>query len=784
MMPAVNLRLFPVSLLLLIVGLQTPRAGAGVPDAPFPQLVRLAFVEGNHEENDVRSVVTDRFGRTWVATRAGLRMVDQQELVGRAEDPIGGPAYDVAVSPTGDIWVGAWNGVYHVVDDKPQKVGDLGGPIVTLAFDGTDVLASGPAGLRRWNGKEWQQSPRPDIKFPTSIRGMVPVDGEIAAVTDVGFVTIGPKGFHSYLPIKDEFSRATTCVALVPPLFHGKSGEPVVWVGTNAGVEIWTLGTSQPKRLEMPVRAVSGVAPMDPDPRRGMYPCAAITSIAFNNDPKNPRAWLGTEQGVILLTDWRDGKPGTYRFLQSRRWLPSDEVRDITVAEDGTVWVATAHGLAILQEQMMTLAEKAAYFEKMVRDRHVRAPGLVERCMLREPGNLATFEPFDTDNDGEYTGTYIVAEAYRYAATGSKEARQNAVDSFKAMEFLQTVTGTSGFIARTVVPSNWTRMADPNRSHTPQERAEMLADNAREKIVERRWRLSDDLKWLWKGDTSSDEITGHLYTYAVFYDLVADEQQKKDVAQLTSRVVDYIIDGGYVLRDIDGAATLWGVWSPEKLNGDPDWANERGINSVEILSYLTTARHMTGDDKYDREIKRLLEDEGYAKNILSPRPTDVGGYTYIDDELIAMAYRALLLYEKDPKRLALYRKSADTWFDTVRRDASPCYNYIYAELVDAKPDRYLAQGCVDLLRDVPLDMIHWTVDNSRREDLQLVRRPQAEQFQTDRLLPPSENCVLKWDHNPYLVRGGEGGHAELCPAFWLWGYWMGRYHGYITEVTP
>jgi hypothetical protein len=48
------------------------------------------------------------------------------------------------------------------------------------------------------------------------------------------------------------------------------------------------------------------------------------------------------------------------------------------------------------------------------------------------------------------------------------------------------------------------------------------------------------------------------------------------------RIVDHIIAGGYTLRDTDGQPTRWGVWSPERLNHDPDWRLDRGVNSLEI----------------------------------------------------------------------------------------------------------------------------------------------------------------------------------------------------------
>jgi hypothetical protein len=83
------------------------------------------------------------------------------------------------------------------------------------------------------------------------------------------------------------------------------------------------------------------------------------------------------------------------------------------------------------------------------------------------------------------------------------------------------------------------------------------------------------------------------------------------------------------------------------------------------------------------------------------------------------------------------------------------------------------------LRDAPLDLVRWTVDNTRREDLKRVRAPELETWQTDRLPPPSERGVMRWDDNPWRAVQGDGGQTESDGVFWLLPYWMGRYYGYI-----
>jgi hypothetical protein len=523
-----------------------------------------------------------------------------------------------------------------------------------------------------------------------------------------------------------------------------------LWIGSRGGLDVYREGRRE--------KSITG--------REGL-PSTDVRVVAFDHEG---RLWVGTSLGVARL----DGRRWSLRH--SRRWLPDDEVRDMAFGCDGSAWIATRGGIGVLRRRTLTLADKAAHFQHVVRTRHVRPPGLVERCRLRVPGDLTTWEPMDTDNDGSYTGVYLVAEACRYAVTGAKDAQANAREAYRAMEFLQTVTGTPGFVARTVVPADWTGIADPNRDFSPQQQAQRRAANARWKPVATRWRPSADGKWLWKGDTSSDEITGHFFAYSYYYDLVADAEEKARVARHVRRIIDSIIQGGYVLRDIDGQATLWGVWSPEKLNNDPNWWLERGCNSVEILSYLTVAHHMTGDKKYAQEIDRLLDAHHYAQNILSPMQSRPDYFTYIGFELLAMSYPALLAHPHDAARQALYRQSLDQWFAPIRGDASPFYGFVYAA---AGGSDFRQQACVQLLRDVPLDVVQWTVDNTRRKDVQLVERPAEGIAQTDRLLPASERAVFRWDRNVYRAVRGDGGRVESSSVFWLAPYWMGRHHGLI-----
>lgn len=282
----------------------------------------------------------------------------------------------------------------------------------------------------------------------------------------------------------------------------------------------------------------------------------------------------------------------------------------------------------------------------------------------------------------------------------------------------------------------------------------------------------------WKSTTSSDEMTGHMWGYYVYHKLVADAKEKKRVAQHVSKIVSYVIDCNYTLHDIDGQPTEWAVWTPEKLNHDPDWLPERGINSVELLSYLKLAYSMTGDKKFDQHYKMLIEKHNYAKNALYPKNTNPGLRTHIDDELLALAFPALVENEKDPTLGKMYLQSVEQWWQAVKGDQSAYFNFIYGSMTG---NDHLMADAMFYLRDAPVDQIRWTVDNSKREDVELTRLPEFEKIQTSRLLPPSERGILRWDNNPWQAVQGNGGRTERTGVQWLLPYWMGRYLGYIGE---
>jgi len=291
-------------------------------------------------------------------------------------------------------------------------------------------------------------------------------------------------------------------------------------------------------------------------------PYGPVTTIK----PIANKIWIGTPNGAIL-------KDESWHYYAGKRWLSNNKIIDILPIDRHTVWIATPEGISQIQEVQITLEEKAAKFEERIRLRHDRH-GQVSKSVLKIPGDLTTSYTINDDNDGLWTSIYLAAECFRYATTKDPEAKKNAIKTYLAMERLETITGIPGFPARSIVAIN-----------------ESTGEGGE-------WHPTPDKKWKWKGDTSSDELVGHMFAYPLFYDLVAEGEMKTRVKNLVQRIMGHIVDHDFHLIDLDGKPTRWAVWAPDSINFKPNWWYERGINSLQILSFLKAAYHVTGDQKF------------------------------------------------------------------------------------------------------------------------------------------------------------------------------------------
>jgi hypothetical protein len=722
--------------LLLCVSVSLHALAEPAPDTPFRQEVTTKYPLGE-VVGDMRSIGVNGT-QVFVGYTEGAALFDSSTGTWTNLATLGLPALPVfSILPQGDsVYLAVGDGLYVYGGGKLEHILKTKTPLSALTAEGDDVIAAGPDQLFRIRGGKAKA-----IKTERLARGVralaVPAEGALWLGTSMGLYDLSGDTPRLHQTKEEIFTSNVFDIAA------DQQGR--VWAATLGGVNVFENGA-----LAKTYGTADGI------------PNAWMTAIAMDTEGG---VWVGTRGGAAR---W-DGTRWAVRH--SQRWLSDDEVIDIAPDDAGGVWVATRSGISHITAQTMTLAEKAAYFEKVSDERHVREPGFVEKIRLATPVDLSKWVPEDDDNDGEYTSQYLAAQAFRWKATGDPDAKAKAQRSWKALVFLQTITGTSGFIARTAIPKDWEPLHDPNVKFSPADLALSAVDEPRYKSVEERWRLSADGVWKWKGDTSSDEITGHYSAFGIYYDLVAEEAEKPAIRDHVARVTDHLIENDYTLVDSDGTHTYWGMWSPEKLKNDPDWYIDHTINSTEMLGYLLTAWHITGDEKYRKHYLDLAHNHGYLENARNAKNYAPAWITHIDDTLLVLSYRALLAYETDPAIKAVYQESVEHWYKGISNEQNPWFNYCMGIYTGTERQR---EDSLFFLRDCPVDLIAYSVMNRQREDLTIVRTPILEDLQTSRLLPPSERATVRWDKNPWKADDGHGGISEFAPTFWLVAYWMGR----------
>lgn len=518
--------------------------------------------------------------------------------------------------------------------------------------------------------------------------------------------------------------------ALSQPAAATFTGHGATWRATPDGL-VETNATAPQKiwtgKDGLPIRAVTGVASGEPG-----------------------KLWLATARGAILFLPGAPAGERSYYFA-GRRYLPDDDVQSIVAAKNHA-WIRTRTGIAYIGFEPYSLERKTITFEQRVAARHYRH-ALVSPCDLLKPGDLASFRMTPDDNDGLWTSIYVAAESFRYASTHSPQALKNAQTSLAAMLRLVSITGIPGFPARSMRQKGEYRSPDGE------------------------WHWTTDGQWEWKGDTSSDELVGHFFAYWVAYNLLPDGPQRAQIRATVSSIASGLIEHHDQLIGYGGHVTTWGRYDPEYLKTEDP--NEAALDSAELLSHLRVAYAITGDKKFLDAYRHLGLDLGYVKYITQLPAHDPEDNNFSDEELGMLSFYPLVTAETDPALRSQYRAALTTFWQRVRNEKSPLWDYIYAIGVGAKD--YDCAGSLDTLERTPLSTINWTVTNSGRDDL--VLRPDKDRFghpQAEQLIPPNERTTMKWNDDPFVLDGGDGGRREDDGAAFLLPYWMGRSKHLLT----
>ncbi len=486
-------------------------------------------------------------------------------------------------------------------------------------------------------------------------------------------------------------------------------------------------------------------------------PCTDLTVVRV----LDKQTWFGSTKGAFMLRE--DGK---FDYYASLRWIPSDRIIDIAKGEKDGILLLTDKGLGELHFQSMSLYDKAMFFEKQVRARHIRNGfnATISRMTNGDP-NTGVLE--DSDNDGLWTAMYLGGEVFRYVVTRSPEALLNCRESLDAMERLYTINPIKGFPARSF---------------------ERRGYESADKQV---WRKAEDPEWDWKSTTSSDEAIGHIFVFGAIAELVDDQQLKNKAIRLIDTLMQHIVDHKMYLVDWDGKPTRWGRWNPEYVNAMPVMVGDRKITSSNIIAMLQTAWHFTHKKIYKDKALELIQKYGYLENLIRPMNSIAeapaaadelskelsSGWNHSDDEMYFLGYWGLYRYALNDTLKTKFRSSIIDHWQAERPEKEAAWNIVTA-MTGVK--NFDLKESIGYLQRYPLDLINWQVTNSHRKDIEFI--PSNFRGQTIKeVLPPDEMPIRRHNSNMFALDGGHNGRSENSAGdIWLLPYWMGRYLGVIS----
>jgi hypothetical protein len=467
----------------------------------------------------------------------------------------------------------------------------------------------------------------------------------------------------------------------------------------------------------------------------------------FDND-----IWIGTTKGAVRMLD------DDWHYFGADHWLPGNGINGIAVG-DNIVYIATDKGIGVIQYVSYTLQKKAAYYERHLEEWGHKRMGFVHTIYKKD----GEWIRHNSDNDGGHTSPYLAAMSFKYAVTGDEEARQNAVESFRAMLWLERITPIDGYVARGI----WSESGDQDE----------LSKHGSGGLPAK-WHKASDGDWYWKGDTSSDEVIAHFYSVSIFHDLVAKGKEKDLAREHLAKIASYILECGWLLKGMDGKPTRWGRWDPQYLLR-PYGYMDRGINGLEALTFMRTALALTGEQKFADGYQQLVK-WGYPQNTIRQKnvfpPSNIAPW---DDNLAFRSYYTLLRYTDNPIDRSVYLRSLARTYEVKRIEQVSWYNFSYGAITgnDCEQSESLKH-----LQAWQLDCIGYNFINSDRNDL-FTPDGYVSYERGIKAISPREREVTRNSRYAMVQDGGQNGNNVMEPSAFIRDYWMGRYHGFIEAPS-
>ena len=543
--------------------------------------------------------------------------------------------------------------------------------------------------------------------------------------------------------------------------------------------------------------------------KKSDYTCSAKTGDV---------EWYGASNGLTRYDASAEREEDKVMYFSAPRDLLDNNIKAL-LPDGENIWVLTGTGVTFIEMRLVGAEEKADIL-RAESEKYVDRRGMKSQKYLREGRNLDSILPYGhSDNDGCFTATYAMGEIFRYAVYKREKgidhpdtilAKKYATRATEATLLLMYITGRGdGFVARTYLCPDEPVPDDGIFFRKNGDTAVCLETTCSKEwdcvgaeiycgaeIPERLSKLYTDLGYshdgiVYKADTSSDEISTHFLFFKYVHDLLGCDDPELDeiVINTCKRLMNHIIDNGYILRDFTGKATSWAKWNEEYFNSDFGYV-DACLNSSEVLMYHLVTMDITGEQgKWRESYEHLINDKHYddyaAKHFNRLFQASISmefdfqeDIMYGDHMLACLSYLGLCILEKDEARLEKYRNGFRSWRTSLEREHNPGYDLPFKIACpddeidfDALATWFYRTNASRLAAGVSLDTRH---------DI-AVQTLAAGNKEISVLLPPDERFISKYDRNPVALVNEDSGGVMCVESAYVYGYayWMGRYYGFF-----
>ncbi|HUU01495.1 MAG TPA: hypothetical protein VM425_08660 [Myxococcota bacterium] len=434
----------------------------------------------------------------------------------------------------------------------------------------------------------------------------------------------------------------------------------------------------------------------------------------------------------------------------------------------------------------VSLAAKAAYFDKVSRERHLAGDGLLRNINLSE--NLESVENWHhVENTILWSGMYIASQAFRYAVTRESVAQENAKTVVAALRQLTDVTGVRGLYGRSFAKPGVSYNYDGSGTTS--------------------WTASPDanhIGWWYRNDVSKDGYDGLMFGYAAAMEHFDDQQLLTDIRRLLTEIGDHLTANGLQIIGADGHVTEHGALYHSA------WDDFPGFNALLASSFIKTVQTATGDQGLDDFYYGCLMRTRQGVDCPDIETSDIGSYIDSMEDMLYlflpnckqnydnfdMCYQAiypLLRREQDPglraRLLGVLRNNMFHSDDPDTQSIDPLGNsfftFAYAALTGDGPDDDPLLGpavnrAVCILKNFPQEKFDRHIPQGTQPE---VCRSRLDEPVATEPIPLSEyafdNYLWRLDFFKIQDERPENRRLVYSPEDYLVAYWLGRYHGLI-----